>query len=299
MATGTAFAEAIAASGGAVAGPGAASSAGSLPEAPTGAAPLPAEAGAGLAGREAAAVPEPATAGSAGPPLDAARVVEADVAALVAEPEEAAGTAAPPGGNAAAAIGPGALPRSAASPEAAPPPGLAPAAAQAGAAAGGGGRGEAPPPAAPGTAPPMVPALAVRQVAPVAVALALLPGPTASLRIALEPPELGRVEVRIARGAEGDAVRILVERPETLALLQRDQRELARALDQAGVPPGGGISLGLAGREGGGAGQDGGTADGRQGGGGGGSHQDRRTAPLPPEALPRRAVPLGLLDIAV
>ncbi len=148
---------------------------------------------------------------------------------------------------------------------------------------------QAPRPAAP---PPM------QQLAPVAIALALLPGDRPALRVALEPPELGRVEVRIQRGADGaDAVRILVERPETLALLQRDRGELGRALDQAGVGAGSGISLGLAGQETGG-GQHGGAQ--REAGSGGAPGR----GPPAPQALaagpPERSVALlGLLDIAV
>jgi Meckel syndrome type 1 protein len=145
-----------------------------------------------------------------------------------------------------------------------------------------------------------VPVPPAQQVVPVAIALALLPGERASLRVALEPPELGRVEVRIARGADGgDAVRILAERPETLALLQRDQRELGRALDQAGVPAGGGISFGLAGQEGGGAGareDRGGGGTGRGAPGSAASGQPGGASPAPPQ---RQARMLGLLDIAV
>jgi Meckel syndrome type 1 protein len=73
-----------------------------------------------------------------------------------------------------------------------------------------------------------------RQLAPVVVSLALGRGDEA-LTIALDPIELGRVEVSIGQGKEAGQVRIVAERPETLALLQRDQRELDRALNQAGL----------------------------------------------------------------
>ncbi len=73
-----------------------------------------------------------------------------------------------------------------------------------------------------------------RQLAPVVVSLALGRGDEA-LTIALDPVELGRVEVSIGQGKEAGQVRIVAERPETLALLQRDQRELDRALNQAGL----------------------------------------------------------------
>jgi Meckel syndrome type 1 protein len=73
-----------------------------------------------------------------------------------------------------------------------------------------------------------------RQLAPVVVSLALGGGDEA-LTIALDPGELGRVEVSIGQGKEAGQIRIVAERPETLALLQRDQRELDRALNQAGL----------------------------------------------------------------
>lgn len=73
-----------------------------------------------------------------------------------------------------------------------------------------------------------------RQLAPVVVSLALGRGDEA-LTIALDPVELGRVEVSIGQGKEAGQVRIVAERAETLALLQRDQRELDRALNQAGL----------------------------------------------------------------
>ena len=76
--------------------------------------------------------------------------------------------------------------------------------------------------------------LPARQLAPVVVSLVLGRGDEA-LTIALDPVELGRVEVSIGQGKEAGQIRIVAERPETLALLQRDQRELDRALNQAGL----------------------------------------------------------------
>jgi len=58
-----------------------------------------------------------------------------------------------------------------------------------------------------------------------------------SMTLRLAPPELGQVEIRIDRPQDAPArVDIAVERPETMTLLLRDQPELQRALDQAGVP---------------------------------------------------------------
>jgi hypothetical protein len=60
------------------------------------------------------------------------------------------------------------------------------------------------------------------------------------MTIRLDPPELGHVQIRIDRPVEAPAhVEITVEKPETLNLLLRDQPQLQRALDQAGVPPDG------------------------------------------------------------
>jgi len=58
------------------------------------------------------------------------------------------------------------------------------------------------------------------------------------LTMKLEPPELGQVQIRIDRPADNAPahVAITVERPETLQLLLRDQPQLQRALDLAGVP---------------------------------------------------------------
>jgi len=57
------------------------------------------------------------------------------------------------------------------------------------------------------------------------------------LTVRLDPPELGHVQVRIDRPSEAPArVEITVEKSETLMLLLRDQPQLQRALDQAGVP---------------------------------------------------------------
>jgi flagellar hook-length control protein FliK len=54
--------------------------------------------------------------------------------------------------------------------------------------------------------------------------------------IRLDPPELGRVEVKMHVDASGAVnARLTVERTETLDLFQRDQRVLERALTQAGL----------------------------------------------------------------
>jgi flagellar hook-length control protein FliK len=55
-------------------------------------------------------------------------------------------------------------------------------------------------------------------------------------QIRLDPPELGRVDVKLEVDAAGNVkARLTVERAETLDLMQRDQRSLERALAQAGL----------------------------------------------------------------
>ncbi|MBL8571508.1 MAG: flagellar hook-length control protein FliK [Phreatobacter sp.] len=54
--------------------------------------------------------------------------------------------------------------------------------------------------------------------------------------IKLDPPELGRIEVQMTLDREGRVKsRMVVEKQETLDLLQRDQRNLERTLAQAGL----------------------------------------------------------------
>ena len=54
--------------------------------------------------------------------------------------------------------------------------------------------------------------------------------------IRLDPPELGRIDVRLDVDGNGQVTsRLLVERAETLDVLRRDAGELERALQQAGL----------------------------------------------------------------
>ena len=55
-------------------------------------------------------------------------------------------------------------------------------------------------------------------------------------QIRLDPPELGKIDVRLDIDASGQVnARLTVEKAETLDLMQRDQRGLERALQQAGL----------------------------------------------------------------
>ena len=54
--------------------------------------------------------------------------------------------------------------------------------------------------------------------------------------IRLDPPELGRIDVRLEIDRDGNvSSRLVVERSETLDLLRRDATQLERALQQAGL----------------------------------------------------------------
>lgn len=54
--------------------------------------------------------------------------------------------------------------------------------------------------------------------------------------IRMNPPELGRVDVRLDFSKEGQvSTHLIVERPETLEMLTRDSRQLEKALEQAGL----------------------------------------------------------------
>ena len=146
----------------------------------------------------------------------------------------------------------------------------------------------APPPAS-GSA-PTTPA---DQVAPALIAISApaQPGVPQQITIRLDPTELGHVKVRIERSADGPAkVELAVERTDTLLLLLRDQPQLHRALDLAGVPQDGRtlhFSLAPPERSGpdsgtmsaGGGGADGGSARQHHSQPGGGGAQDSPAHP--------------------
>ncbi len=61
-------------------------------------------------------------------------------------------------------------------------------------------------------------------------------GEAKSIRIQLDPPELGRVEVRMEFGKDKTVKAVLTaEKPETFMMLQRDAQLLERALQEAGL----------------------------------------------------------------
>ena len=102
-------------------------------------------------------------------------------------------------------------------------------------------------------APPPIPLGAV----PMTIGLRSLAGLN-RFAIRLDPVELGRIDVSLDLDKESGRARahLVVDRPETLALLQRDAGSLQQALAQAGFDlaggAGGGIDLSLRGEAGGG-----------------------------------------------
>lgn len=146
---------------------------------------------------------------------------------------------------------------------------------------------------------PSPPPVPIGQV-PLTIGLRSLNG-ASQFEIRLDPLELGRIDVRLDIDKDRGTVstHIVVERPETLALLQRDAGQLQQALSQAGLDAGeSGINVSLRGDEASG-GADAGQRDGRSRGPRQpfGDTQDGRTTH---EAGPLRALrSLGSLDIRI
>ncbi|WP_462118455.1 flagellar hook-length control protein FliK [Methylorubrum extorquens] len=156
--------------------------------------------------------------------------------------------------------------------------------------------------AAPQPATPSIPLGAV----PMTIGLRSLSGMN-RFAIRLDPVELGRIDVSLDLDKAGGKARahLVVDRPETLALLQRDAGSLQQALAQAGFDVGaeaggGGIDLSLRGETGSQSGRDGESAsrDRSDGGPGGPGGRDARPSPL--DAIPLRQLrAVGNLDIRI
>lgn len=120
-------------------------------------------------------------------------------------------------------------------------------------------------PAAQAPATPPTPLGAV----PMTIGLRSLGG-SSRFEIRLDPVDLGRIDVSLDIDKDRGTVttHLVVERPETLALLQRDAGSLQQALSQAGLDPSeGGINLSLRGENGsGGQGSDAERSDPRRDG---------------------------------
>jgi flagellar hook-length control protein FliK len=99
---------------------------------------------------------------------------------------------------------------------------------------------------------PAVSVQAPLSAVPITIGMRALAGSN-RFEIRLDPYELGRIDVRLDIDRQHGAVKahLVVDRPETLALLQRDAGSLQQALTQAGFDPGeAGLSFSL--RDGGG-----------------------------------------------
>jgi flagellar hook-length control protein FliK len=77
--------------------------------------------------------------------------------------------------------------------------------------------------------------------------------------IRLDPPELGRIDVRLRFGRDGEVhARLIADRPETASLLMRDAAVLERALNASGMRTDSGVDVMLRDSSGGFARNDGG-----------------------------------------
>jgi flagellar hook-length control protein FliK len=147
--------------------------------------------------------------------------------------------------------------------------------------AGPGAQREVPQPAAsqlPGAVVHQVPLGAV----PIEIGLKSLAGVN-RFEIRLDPAELGRIDVRLEIDGSGEVkAHLVVDRVETLNLLQRDARTLERAFEQAGLKPSeGGVDLSLRDPS-----ADGRHGQGRDQGDRSGHGPRAGTEPEPPEAAP-------------
>ncbi|MCB1508258.1 MAG: flagellar hook-length control protein FliK [Hyphomicrobiaceae bacterium] len=125
--------------------------------------------------------------------------------------------------------------------------------------------------------------------------------------IRLDPPELGRISVRLEIDPDGNTrTHLTVDRSETLDVLRQDQRALERALQQAGLKTEpGSVSLSLRDETGGfGAGRDGqagftGGQDGQPGGRGTGGDTRAGTDTGPEGETPPQRLSLRRLDVSI
>jgi hypothetical protein len=74
------------------------------------------------------------------------------------------------------------------------------------------------------------------RLAPVLVSIVNAPTGAQHMTLRLQPEALGQLQIQIDHVPDAPIqIRIEAERPQTLALLQRDTPQLQRALDQAGI----------------------------------------------------------------
>jgi hypothetical protein len=159
-------------------------------------------------------------------------------------------------------------------------------------------------PAAPPAAPSQPPPTALAEQVAIQIARHAADGGSSRFEIRLDPAGLGRVDVRLDIHRDGHVQAVIAaDRPETMALLNRDAKGLERALQNAGLKADSG-SLSFSLRQDGGSGGSsfadwGGNAGGRSMGGG---WTGDPTAP-PEAARPLQAVSMlwrpGGVDIRI
>ncbi len=145
--------------------------------------------------------------------------------------------------------------------------------------------------------PPEMPRAVAPGAVPVEIGLRALQG-LKEFQIRLDPAELGRVEVKLEIGEDNlVTAKVVVDRVETLHLLQRDARTLERAFEQAGLKSSdGGIDFSLR-DQGQGARQERSEQDRNRSGEAGGTVRAElpELAPLPI----RRTLHVGALDLSI
>gem|GEM_PF-2511709 len=79
------------------------------------------------------------------------------------------------------------------------------------------------------------------------IAKASVNGESKNITINLDPPDLGKVHVKMELGKDNSVkAHMVIEKQETFLMLQRDAHVLERALQEAGMDTGGGLSFELA-----------------------------------------------------
>ena len=87
------------------------------------------------------------------------------------------------------------------------------------------------------------------QLVSMTIQKAVKAGDDTNIKLRLDPPELGRVEVKMSIDKNNAKIVLTAEKPETFMMLQRDADALNRALTDAGIESGGDLSFELAGED--------------------------------------------------
>lgn len=84
------------------------------------------------------------------------------------------------------------------------------------------------------------------QLVSMTIQKAIKAGDDTNIKLRLDPPDLGRVEVKMSIDKNNAKIVLTAEKPETFMMLQRDADALNRALTDAGIESGGDLSFELA-----------------------------------------------------